>query len=136
MSGDLTTYDTLEFPEKVITAPDGSEIRELLIERACSMVHCRLPAAGISMAVRHKSVVELWHIVGGSGVVWRKPPDEEGSEVAVQAGMTLRIPVGWHFQFRADDEGALEILIVTLPPWPSMDEAVRVEDHWPVGTPA
>ncbi len=47
-------------------------------------------------------------------------------------GVSLSIPVGVHFQFRATGERPLRLVIVTMPPWPGEDEAYRVAGRWPV----
>jgi mannose-6-phosphate isomerase-like protein (cupin superfamily) len=50
--------------------------------------------------------------------------------VKVNAGVSLTIPVGTHFQFRNTGAVPLRFVIATMPQWPGSDEAVRVEDHW------
>jgi len=111
-------------------APDGSEIRELLALGGGSMVHCTLPAGRVSLAVRHWTVEELWFFLSGRGEVWRRQGEREET-TAVAPGLSLDIPLGAHFQFRALGDEPLTFLIVTMPPWPGADEAVRVPDHWP-----
>ena len=113
-------------------APDGSEIRFLAGLKDGSFVHCTLPAGGVSLAVTHKTVEEIWYFVGGHGEVWRKKEKQE-EVLEVGPGMCLTIPLGTHFQFRNKGSEPLEFLIVTMPPWPGKDEAVRVEDHWKIG---
>jgi mannose-6-phosphate isomerase-like protein (cupin superfamily) len=49
----------------------------------------------------------------------------------VSPGLTLSILLGTHFQFRNTGATPLRFVIVTMPPWPGKDEAVRVGDHWP-----
>lgn len=114
-----------------LLAPDGSEIRLLPALAGGSMVHCTLPPGGVSRAVAHRTVEELWYILAGEGEVWRRMGDREET-VAVTAGTALAIPLGTHFQFRTTGAAPLEFVIVTLPPWPGPDEAYRVEDHWVV----
>ena len=97
-----------------------------------SMVHCTLPAGGVSLAVRHRTVDELWFVMGGQGEVWRKLEGEE-AVVAVGPGSALDIPLGARFQFRNTGDEPLVILIATMPPWPGADEAPKVADHWPTG---
>jgi len=126
----LASLDHLQLPESAIGAPDGSEIRELLSGSGASVVHCTLPAHAVSMAVRHRTVEEIWYGLGGTGEVWRRAGERE-SVLAVAAGTSLRIPTGAHFQFRNTGAEPLRILIVTMPPWPGMDEALRVADRWP-----
>jgi mannose-6-phosphate isomerase-like protein (cupin superfamily) len=112
-------------------APDGSEIRLLAAGERGSFVHCALPPGGVSRAVRHRSVEEIWYFLSGTGEVWRKVGETEET-VEVSAGLCLTIPCGAHFQFRNTGAGRLEFVLVTMPPWPGDPEAVRVEDHWPV----
>lgn len=110
-------------------APDGSEIRFLVQTDRASAVHCRLPSGGVSKAVHHRTVEEIWFFLAGRGEVWRKQDGQEKT-VEVEPGMCLSIPVGTAFQFRTIGETALEFFIVTVPPWPGPDEAMPVEDHW------
>ena len=63
--------------------------------------------------------------------MWRRQGDE-GRTVDVAPSVSLSIPVGVHFQFRATGERPLRFVIVTMPPWPGEDEAYRVADRWPV----
>jgi mannose-6-phosphate isomerase-like protein (cupin superfamily) len=117
------TYDAL--------APDTSEIRLLAATARASMVHCTLPPGGVSLAVAHRTVEEIWYVAGGEGEVWRKLAGAE-EVVAVRPGTSLTIPTGAHFQFRALGPAPLTIIIATMPPWPGEQEAYRVPDHWPV----
>ena len=113
-------------------APDGSEIRLLAATRSASMVHCTLPPGGVTRAVRHRTVEEVWYFLGGQGQVWRKRGEVE--EVTdVRPGTALSIPAGTHFQFRATGPEPLTFVITTVPPWPGADEAVPVPGVWPVG---
>ena len=122
---------TTTTPDDHITAPDGSEIRLLLETGRASTVHCTLPPGGVSLAVRHKTVEELWYFIGGQGEVWRQLGGGEET-VAVVPGTCVSIPLGVHFQFRNTGPEPLTFVITTMPPWPGMDEAPRVADHWPV----
>ena len=108
-------------------APDGSEIRELPRTSRGSLAHCRLPAGAVTIPVRHRTIEEIWYVVAGRGKVWRGP---DGEIVSVEPGMALTIPLGASFQFRADDDTALEMILTTTPPWPGAEEAVRVEGPW------
>lgn len=111
-------------------APDGSEIRLLLATEQASVCHCTLPPGRTTLAVRHRTVEEVWFFLGGTGEVWRR--DASGEEVlGVAPGTSLTIPLGVEFQFRATGEAALTFIIATMPPWPGAEEAVRVTDHWP-----
>jgi mannose-6-phosphate isomerase-like protein (cupin superfamily) len=124
-------FETMTLARELDTlAPDGSEIRLLLALGGGSVVHCTLPPGGVSRAVRHRTVEEVWYILGGRGEVWRK---QDGREAVVQAaaGVCLSIPLGTGFQFRTLGDEPLTFLIATMPPWPGPDEAERVADHWP-----
>ena len=117
-----------------VLAPDGSEIRLLSTLTGGSMVHCRLPAGATSLAVTHRTVEELWYCLAGEGQVWRSLDGHE-AVVDVAPGCALTIPLGAHFQFRNTGSDPFDLVIVTMPPWPGDDEAVRVADHWPVDPP-
>lgn len=115
-----------------VLAPDGSEIRFLATLAGASAVHCALPVGGVSLAVTHRTVEEVWYFLAGAGDVWRK--SDAGEEtVAVAPGTCVTNPLGTHFQFRNTGGVALEFVIVTLPPWPGEDEAARVADYWETG---
>mgnify|MGYP002147177471 CR=1 FL=1 len=57
-------------------------------------------------------------------------PDGREQVVPLLPGTAHTIPLGAHFQFRNPGAEPLAFVIVTMPPWPGMDEAVRVTDHW------
>ena len=121
---------TTRIPDQLMAlAPDGSEIRELLATSRGSMVHCTLPVGATSRAVSHRTVQEIWYFVQGSGQVWRKSSDEE-TVVGVGPGVSLNIETGTRFQFRNTGDYDLCFIIVTMPPRPGEQEALRVEDHW------
>ncbi len=48
----------------------------------------------------------------------------------VQAGVSLTIPLGTQFQFRATGHEPLTMVAITMPPWPGADEAYAVEGPW------
>ena len=115
----------------VVAAPDGSQIHELVAVARGSIVHCTLPKGAVSMAVVHATVDEAWYFLAGTGQVWRKQ-DEVESVVDVERGVALTIECGTHFQFRNTGDEDLCFVIVTMPPWPGVDEARRVNDRWAV----
>lgn len=122
--------DTRHLPDRLdVLAPDGSEIRLLVRTTRGSMVHCTLPPGKATLAVRHRTVEEVWYGLEGEGEVWRKQGEDE-QVVALRPGVSLSIPVGVHFQFLATGTTPLKFLIVTMPPWPGEQEAERVEDYW------
>jgi len=112
-----------------LLAPDGSQIRELMHVERGSMVHCTLRRGEVTQATRHRTVEELWYCVAGAGEVWRSDGVHE-EVVQLRPGVSLTIPCGVSFQFRAHDK-ALELLITTMPPWPGAAEAEPVQGVWP-----
>ncbi|MEM7021987.1 MAG: cupin domain-containing protein, partial [Pseudomonadota bacterium] len=72
---------------------------------------------------------EIWYIISGRGRMWRRDPDRE-EIVELRPGCSLTIPLGTSFQFRCDGDQALEIIDITMPPWPGPDEAYPVEGPW------
>ena len=109
-------------------APDGSTVHPLLRTQAASMARFELAAGAVTAAVTHRTVEELWYVLSGRGELWRRQADRE-EVIALQAGVSLSIPRGAHFQFRALDE-ALVVLGVTMPAWPGEGEAAKVQGPW------
>ncbi|MDA0261585.1 MAG: cupin domain-containing protein, partial [Proteobacteria bacterium] len=95
-----------------------------------SLAHCTLAAGRTSKAVQHRTVEAVWYVLSGAGVLWRAVEDLE-EELSLRPGIAVTIPGGTRFQFRNPGADALTILLVTTPPWPGEDEAIRVADHWP-----
>ena len=117
-----------ERPDAV--APDGTSVRLLLSLAGGSFAHFELPAGAVLHAVAHRSVEEIWYVLSGRGRVWRRAGEKE-SVVDAAPGLCLTIPLGTHFQFRAEREAPLAFLAVTMPPWPGADEAFRVAgENW------
>ena len=71
------------------TAPDGTAVRLLLSLRGGSMAHFQLPAGAVSHAVTHRTVEEIWFIMGGRGSIWRR---QDGSERIEALGPGGRSP--------------------------------------------
>jgi mannose-6-phosphate isomerase-like protein (cupin superfamily) len=51
-------------------APDGTDVRILLALTGGSMAHFALGAGGVSIAVAHRSVEEIWYFLSGRGEMW------------------------------------------------------------------
>ena len=85
------------------------------------------PAGCTSVAVRHRTVEELWYVLEGAGDIWRERDGEPARVDAVRAGDSVRIPVDTAFQFRASQAGDLKLPLATMPPWPGSQEAVPAE---------
>ena len=127
----MTTFQTHTISEEPdATAPDGTDVRYLVATERGSMAHFELAPGEISKAVMHKTVEELWFISGGEGQMWRKTNDQE-EVTELHPGLSLTIPMGTHFQLRnTGEEDPLEVVAVTMPPWPGDDEALSVVGKW------
>ena len=117
-------------PEPDAIAPDGSEVRILLGLERGGLAHFRLGPGMTSTPVAHRTVEEIWYFLSGQGEMWRRLGEREGV-VEVQPGVSITIPVGTHFQFRAFGPEPLEAIGATMPPWPGDGEAFAVEGIWP-----
>ena len=115
--------------EPDIIAPDGSEVRVLCGTASGSMAAFSLPANAIARAVAHRTVAEIWYVMSGHGRMWRQL-DARSEIVELGPGTSLTIPPGTHFQFRCDGVGTLDVIGITMPPWPGEDEAYAVEGPW------
>ena len=111
------------------TAPDGTAVRLLLSLRGGSMAHFELPAGAVSHALTHRTVEEIWYVLSGRGELWRRQDGVERTD-ALSPGTSATIPLGTTFQFRAEPGAPLRFLAVTMPPWPGMEEGVKVGGPW------
>ena len=124
-------FDTKPLPAtRDIVAADGSDVRILLGLRGGGMAHFTLAAGQTSVAVAHRTVEEIWFVVSGRGEMWRQQGDRE-EIVALETGVSLTIPLGTSFQFRAMGREPLAAVAITIPPWPGDDEAYEVAGAWP-----
>jgi len=94
------------------------------------------PEGAVSRAVRHRSVEELWYVVSGRGEIWCEPASGSARILPLFPGTSLAIPARCAFQVRVDDEAPLEVVGVTLPPWPGDGEAELVAGRWITDMPA
>lgn len=132
MTEPMTPPRTVMLPAAYdVLAPDGSEIRVLGRVAGASMAHGALPPGAVSLAVAHRTVEEIWYVLGGRAEVWRH---RNGAEhvVLAEPGMSLTIPLGTAFQFRTVGDEPFTFIMCTVPPWPGDGEAVPVPGHWPV----
>ena len=126
----MTGFDTKRLPElRDAVAPDGSDVRVLLGLAGGGLAHFSLPPGQTSAAVTHRTVEEIWYVLGGRGEMWRRQAGRE-EVVAMGPGICLTIPLGTHFQFRSMGPDALVAIGVTMPPWPGDGEAVVVQGKW------
>jgi mannose-6-phosphate isomerase-like protein (cupin superfamily) len=116
-----------EAPDAI--APDGSEVWILCGVAGGGTALFRLRAGAVSRAVTHGTVEEIWYVVAGEGRIWRRLGGGETID-GLAPGVSLTIPLGTRFQFRNDGLGPLDILGVTMPPWPGSEEARPVAGKW------
>ncbi len=123
----FTTHQLAERPDDL--APDGSEIRFVGSLAGGSVAHGALAPGGVSVAVCHRTVEEIWFVLGGRAEVWC---NQDGREEFIEAvaGTGLTIPLGTHFQFRATGDLPFTFIMCTMPPWPGPDEAFVVDGPW------
>ncbi|HEV7761392.1 MAG TPA: hypothetical protein VGO78_20445 [Acidimicrobiales bacterium] len=123
-------FETRVLPaEPTAIAPDGSAVRVLVGLDTGGMAHFELGPGQVAVAVRHRTVGELWYFVQGLGQMWRRLDDHE-EIVEVGPDVTISLPVGTEFQFRSTGPEALAAVGVTMPPWPGDGEAVLVDGPW------
>jgi mannose-6-phosphate isomerase-like protein (cupin superfamily) len=127
---------TMRLPaEPDVVAPDGCNVRVLLGVSGGSMAHFELAPGEVSIAVRHRTVEELWFFLSGRGQMWRSAGSVEET-VDVGPGVCLDIPRGTTFQFRALGDEPLCAVGATMPPWPGPGEAILADGLWtPTVTP-
>jgi mannose-6-phosphate isomerase-like protein (cupin superfamily) len=126
----MHSFETLTLADApLVKAPDGSDVRPLLALEAGSMAHFELAPGKTSIAVVHRTVGEIWFVIGGRGEMWREREKREET-VALAAGISLTIPFGTAFQFRSFGPEPLTMVAITMPPWPGEGEAYSVEGKW------
>ena len=131
-----TTFRTMTLPnDPTVMAPDGSDVRVLLGLAGGGMAHFQLAAGQTARAVVHRTVEEIWFVVGGRGQMWRRAGERQ-EVIELAPGVCLTIPLGTHFQFRAAVDQSVAALAVTMPPWPGPDEALWVPGPWEPSAPA
>ena len=116
-------------PTADAVAPDGSDVRILLGLAGAGMAHFELRAGAVSLAVRHRTVEEIWYVLSGRGEMWRREAGEE-TTAELTPGVCLTIPLHTEFQFRSRGPEPLSVLGITVPPWPGDGEAYAVAGPW------
>jgi mannose-6-phosphate isomerase-like protein (cupin superfamily) len=115
----------------VVIAPDGSAVRPLCtLPGVASFAQFELAPGQTAKAVSHATVEEIWFVTSGMGEMWRSQNGRE-EVTTLEPGVSLTIPLGTTFQFRAGAQG-LRAVAVTVPPWPvdSPDEARFETGRW------
>ena len=126
----MSVFETMKLPDRPdIAAPDGSDVRILLGLAAGGMAHFELPPGQTTQAVTHRTVGEIWYLLGGRGEMWRRQDDREET-VTLEPGVCLTIPLGTDFQFRCLGGEPLSAVAITMPPWSGADEAIPVDGPW------
>lgn len=110
-------------------APDSSEIRSLTSGKLGGLCHCTLSIGKTSLAVKHKTVDEIWYFLSGIGEVWRKYEGKEET-AEIEPGTSINIPAGACFQFRNIGAEPLKFICITMPPWPGPEEAELAQGKW------
>jgi mannose-6-phosphate isomerase-like protein (cupin superfamily) len=126
----MSDFATKRLPvQRDAVAPDGSDVRILLALSAGSLAHFELAPGSTSVAVAHRTVEEIWYFLNGRGEMWRRLSAHE-EIVPVDAGVSITLPVGTHFQFRSFGSQPLVALGITMPPWPGDGEPYEVSGKW------
>jgi mannose-6-phosphate isomerase-like protein (cupin superfamily) len=122
--------------ERDAVAPDGSDVRLLARTDTAGTAHFQLAGGQASVAIRHRTVDEIWYVVAGRGEMWLAGHgDASGATFPLEPGDCLSIPCGTRFQFRATDATPLAAFGVTMPPWPGDGEAIRCTGPWAATVP-
>ena len=130
----MSGFETRILPaDRDAVAPDGSDVRLLTRLAGGSMAHFELGPGMTSRAVVHRTVEEVWYVVAGRGQMWRER-DGRSEIVDLFPGVSLTLPLGTRFQFRATGEEPVAAVGVTIPPWPGDDEAIVVDGAWEPST--
>lgn len=127
---EVPPFGTMRLPAKRSSvAPDGSDVRVLIATRGGGVAHFQLGPHQTSRAIAHRTVDEIWYVLSGRGEIWRRNHGDAAVE-PLEPGVCISIPVGTSFQFRATSDEPLQVLGVTMPPWPGPQEAFAVEGIW------
>ena len=94
------------------------------------MARFSFAAGSTSRAVRHRQVEELWYVLSGCGEIWRAPDSGTADVCRMQPGVSISIEARCAFQVRVQGTSPLQVLAVTMPPWPGDEEAEFVTGNW------
>ena len=72
------------------------------------MAHCKLPAQNTSIAIKHKTVEEIWYFTKGIGEMWLKEKNGHEHVFKIEKGVSLTVPKGTSFQFRVTTRAPAE----------------------------
>ena len=113
-------------------SPGGAaEIRTLLAFPAGELTHARIAPGRASSPSRVYPSVEWFYVLSGHGEVWDGSAIGAGL-VELTTGRLVRIPPGTPYQYRADGEGPLDLLVAVMPQWrPEYHGVLDVGGPWP-----
>jgi len=90
----MPSFDSMRLPvERTEVAPDGSDVRVLLVLAAGGLAHFQLGPGETSRATMHRTVEEIWYFLAGRGEMWREQ-EARAEIVEVSPGLCLTIPLG------------------------------------------
>jgi mannose-6-phosphate isomerase-like protein (cupin superfamily) len=119
--------------EPTYVSPGGSaEIRMLLQRPEGELTHARCPAGRCSEAAAVSGTSEMFFVMAGRGVLWRKHDDRE-DVVELRPGRAALIPAGTTYQFRSGPKADLTFMVATLPMWVHENWHAADESAWPAG---
>lgn len=126
------TWSTAALPaEPSRVAKGGALIRELLGRAGGDVVHATVPTGHVSSSGLNHASYELFYVIAGSGWMWIDARD--GHAVRLRPGVSVCIPPGTVFQYRADaaPKGRdIEMLVPVAPPWNSHNTAASDRRLW------
>ena len=110
-------------------SPAGADIRFIMDGPMGNMIHSTVPPGQINRATMHATVSEFWHVLSGSGEIWRRQAGED-RVTALLPGTSIDIPVGTAFQYRNTGTEPLTFICIAMPSWPGDHEAAHVDGPW------
>ena len=119
-----------ELPELAdAKSPAGADIRFIMDGETGNMIHSTVPPGQINRATVHATVTEFWHVLSGTGEIWRREGTTE-DVTRLETGVSIDIPTGTAFQYRCTGADPLRFLCIAMPQWPGDQEATVVEGPW------
>lgn len=120
---------TMLSPQADARSPAGADIRFVMDGPTGNMIHSTVPAGQINRATVHATVAEFWHVLEGTGEIWRRDDTQERI-TPLAPGVSIDIPVGTAFQYRATGDVPLRFICISMPPWPGDHEASHLDGAW------
>lgn len=115
-------------------SPAGAEVRILIEGESGSMIHSTVPPGQVNRATVHATVSEFWHVLSGTGQIWRR--DANGEETTnLGSGISIDLPVGTAFQYRCTGTDPLRFICISMPRWPGSKEATIIDGPWKPNAP-